>query len=70
MPEQLAPQREVVIAMVEIAILMLLVVLDLCVVAGCTADSRDSEYRLWPLAAKPALNPIAVAATRATRRAS
>jgi hypothetical protein len=55
--------------MVGIAFLTLLVVLDLCVIAGWTADSRDSEYRLWPLAAEPALNPIAVAPTSASRRA-
>lgn len=56
--------------MIGIAILTLLVLLDLCVVAGWTADSRDSEYRLWPLATEPALNPIAVASARTVRRAS
>jgi hypothetical protein len=60
-------QREVVIDVVVLAILTLLVVLDLCVVAGWAADSRDSEYRLWPLTGDPALHPNVVAATRAMR---
>jgi hypothetical protein len=35
--------------MIVLALLVLLVLVDICVLAGWTPDTRDPRFSLWPL---------------------
>ncbi len=60
-------RREAVIGVIALAILALLVLAALCSIAGWTADSRDTRFRLWPLAGSRALSKHCVSAEPSPR---
>lgn len=44
--------------MVVFALLVLLVIVDLCVLAGWTPDTRDPRFSLWPLSRAAGTAPV------------